>query len=217
MAISEVIRKSIAGILLSSCFLLLGTLSLSAQDMWFLVLEGTVSSQNDRSKLEGVKIVISKNGARFDQVITDAKGKFSIKLPPDAKYLLEFNNPGYVSKRIAFSTKMVPPETAAGGDFHFPFDMTLFKEMQGLDVSVLNKPLAEVAFDPAVQGFNYDKEYTKSVKTQIEKLQADLEAQMAAAEAAAREKEKEYRKQGACRRRLRHSKNCICCSFGNKT
>ena len=140
-----------------------------------LVLSGSVISQNDKSKLSGAKISIKKNGSNFENVVTDAKGKFLVRLPPDGKFMLEFTYPEYVVKRISFNTTNVPPEFWAEGDFEFPFDMTLFKQVEGLDVSILNQPLAEVAIDPTTGNFNYDKEYTKSVKERIEKLQADLE------------------------------------------
>lgn len=140
-----------------------------------LVLSGTVISQNDKSKLSGAKIIIKKNGSNYENVVTDTKGKFLVRLPPDGKFLLEFTYPEYVVKRISFNTTNVPPEFWAEGDFEFPFDMTLFKQVEGLDVSILNQPLAEVAIDPTTGNFSYDKEYTKSVKERIEKLQADLE------------------------------------------
>ena len=156
-----------------------------AYAQWTLDIKGTVISQNDKSKLAGAKITVLKNGSRSNQVIADIKGKFAISLASDAKFMLEFSYSGYVTKRISFDTRFVPPEASAEGNFPFSFDMTLFKEAEGLDVSILNKPLAEVKFDPKIFDFNYDKEYTKSIKIQIEKLQADLEANQAAAAAAA--------------------------------
>lgn len=158
-----------------------------------LDIEGSVVSQNDNSKLVGAKITIFKNGSRSNQVTTDSRGKFSLSLPPDANYILEFSNPGYVNKKISFNTKNVPPELGEGGNFLFRFDMTLFKEMEGLDVSILDKPLAEVMFDPNSTYFDYDKEYTKTIKQRIEKLQEDLEAQLAAEEAVAKENEAKYK------------------------
>ena len=186
-----------AGICIGSClFFLFVSFNALAQTEteWALVLNGSVISQNDKTKLVGAKVVVYKNGARSDQSMTDAKGKFSLRLPPDAKYMLEFSYVGYSTKRISFNTKMVPPEASAGGDFLFPFDMTLFKEMEGLDVSILSKPLAEVAFDPNLQDFSYNKEYTKSVQAQIEKLQSDLEAKLLAESEALKEVEKQYQK-----------------------
>ncbi|HAW52180.1 MAG TPA: hypothetical protein DCX54_07625, partial [Flavobacteriales bacterium] len=170
---------------------LLSPLLFYAQD-WTLNIDGAVVSENDRSKMEGVKVVIFRNGAKSDQITTDSKGKFAISLNPDAKYLIEFQYPGYVTKKISFSTKFVPPADAEGGMNPFRFDMYMFKEIPGLDVSILNKPVAEVVYDPQILDFTYDKEYTKSIKSQVDKLKADMEAALAAEAAAAKENEKKY-------------------------
>ncbi|MEQ8323125.1 MAG: hypothetical protein RH916_00450 [Vicingaceae bacterium] len=181
-------------IILKYCLIALCVISpqvLIAQE-WALIIDGGVESQNDKSDLTGAKVIVYRNGSKSDTKTTDAKGKFELRLSPNATYKLEFTYPGYVTKRIAFNTKNVPPEAAEAGDFDFKFDISLFKAVEGLDVSILNKPLAEISYDPSIYTFNYDKEYTKTVKAQIEKLQEEWEAKMAAEEAAAKAKEKEY-------------------------
>jgi hypothetical protein len=132
MAVKNLIKIIRAGVLLASCLLVFGLGQSYAQDPWALVLEGTIGSQNDRSKLAGAKITVKKNGSNYQTIMSDPKGKFGIKLPGGALYMLEFSYAGYVTKRLSFNTKNVPPEFMEGGDYFFRFDMTLFKEMEGL-------------------------------------------------------------------------------------
>ncbi len=170
------IFNSFVGALIAALLLLFSAGETHAQAPWNLVLEGTVSSQDDKKRLDGAKIDIKKNGSNFRQVTTGPKGDFEISLPPNAKYMLIFSYDGHVSKRIAFNTSNVPPEMTEGGDFLFRFDMSLFREREGLDVSILSKPLAEIKFEGDAQDFTYDKAYTKSVQAQMDKLRSDLEA-----------------------------------------
>ena len=55
--------------------------------------------------------------------------------------------------------------------------------MDGLDVSILNKPIAKVAFNPATGYMDYDPEYTKSIKTELDRLKQELAERMKAQEA----------------------------------
>jgi len=174
MASRKHILKFWAGVFLTSCLCILSVEQSCAQDPWSLVLDGSIASQTDRSKIVGAKITVKKNGSNFKVVTSDAKGKFTIKLPGGAIYLLEFSYEDHVTKRLSFNTKHVPPEFMEDGDYIFRFDMSLFRKMEGLDVSILSKPLAELTFNVEENDFVYDKAYTKSVKNQIDKLQADL-------------------------------------------
>ena len=145
---------------------------------WYLVLQGGVWSQNDDARLEGAEVKVMQNNADYVSMMTDEKGSFEVRLAPDAEYLVVFSHPDYVSKRLSFKTTNVPSEATPGGDFNFRFDITLFKKMEGLDVSILNQPLVEVHFDPQSMDFNYNREYTLKMKGELEKLQGEIEKRL---------------------------------------
>src|SRR5690606_30689640 len=68
----------------------------------------------------------------------------------------------------------------------------LFEEVEGLDVSILDKPIAKVAFDPAYGYMDYDPNYTKSIQKELEKLKKEHEQKRKEQEEARKAKEKEY-------------------------
>ncbi len=163
----------------------------NARAQWQLDLVGSVKSQEDKKKIVGAKINVYRNGSKVETVTTDAKGKFKISLNPDGMYKLEFSNSGYVTKRLEINTKNVPPADGEGG-FEFPMEMVLFPELEGLDVSILNKPIAKLYYNPKSFIFDFDKDYTNSIKAEIERLQKELEDKLAEQEAMAAEQEKKY-------------------------
>src|SRR5690554_6869845 len=164
---------------------------LEVKAQWKLDVKGTVKNEDTKKRFEGVTITIKRNGAVWKTINTPANGEFILELPPDAIYLIEFSKPGFTAKRIEFSTKNVPPEDAKYG-FEFPMEMNLFEEVEGLDVSILDKPIAKVAFDPAYGYMDYDPNYTKSIQKELEQLKKDHEQKRKEQEAARKAKEKEY-------------------------
>ena len=115
---------------------------------WTLDVMGSVKKEETNKRLEGATITVKRNGAVFKTLTSPETGKFEVALLPDAIYVIEFSMPGHVTKRIELSTKNVPPEDAKFG-FDFPMEMNLFEPIEGLDVSILNQPIAKVAFNPA--------------------------------------------------------------------
>ena len=85
---------------------------LEVKAQWKLDVKGTVKNEDTKKRFEGVTITIKRNGAVWKTVTTPPTGEFTLELPPDAVYLVEFSKPGFTAKRIEFSTKNVPPEDA---------------------------------------------------------------------------------------------------------
>ncbi|MBL1231449.1 MAG: hypothetical protein COA31_001880 [Flavobacteriales bacterium] len=181
--------KHIISLLVLMISMLMYSTELKAQ--WKLDVKGTVKNEDTKKRFEGVTITIKRNGAVWKTINTPANGEFVLELPPDAVYLVEFSKPGFTGKKIEFSTKNVPPEDAKYG-FEFPMEMNLFEEVEGLDVSILDKPIAKVAFDPAYGYMDFDPNYTKSIQKELEQLKKDHEQKRKEQEAARKAKEKEY-------------------------
>lgn len=160
---------------------------------WSLDVVGTVKKEETNKRFEGVTITIKKNGAVWKTLTSESTGKFQAALEPDGIYLIEFSRPNHVTKRIEFSTKNVPPDDAKYG-FEFPMEMNLFEKIDGLDVSILNKPIAKVAFNPATGYMDYDPEYTKSIKNELDRLKDELAQRLKNQEAERKAKQASYDK-----------------------
>ena len=177
------------GLAITAMFLLSTSVS-KAQD-WTLDIMGSVKKEETKKRFEGVTITVKRNGAVWKTITSPANGKYDLKLPPDGIYLIEFSKFGHVSKKIEFSTKNVPPEDAKYG-FEFPMEMNLFEKMEGLDVSVLNNPIAKVAFDPSTGYMDYDPAYTKSIQKELDRLKKELAERLKAEEENRKKNQKFY-------------------------
>jgi len=163
--------------------------TVSAQ--WTLDVSGSVKKQETKKRFEGVTITVKRNGAVVKTITSPANGKFDISLDPDGDYILVFSKPNHVSKSIEFSTKNVPPEDSKYG-FGFAMEMTLFEKRDGLDVSILDKPIAKIAFDPETGTMDFDPAYSKMVKKEMDRLNKELDELMKSQEAELKANQKKY-------------------------
>ena len=80
-----------------------------------------------------------------------------------------------------------PKKFAQYDDAKYGFELTsidvyLFEKDEELDVSILDKPVAKIAFDNATGYINYDAAYTKSIQKELERLKNELAERLKARE-----------------------------------
>lgn len=114
--------------------------------------------------------VFDENKKIIAQYATNKKGQCDLKLPLDKKFILEFSKEGYVSKFLELDTK-VPPEKKM--IYSFPFDISIFKEIKDIDLSVLKKPIAKIHFIYEENNFGYDLSNTDEINTALKKMYQD--------------------------------------------
>jgi hypothetical protein len=161
------------------------------QDANNLALDATVKDQ-DGGKLPGVDIVVIQDGALVSKVKTRSNGRFDLLLDFDHEYIIEANRPGFVSKRMYVNTNNVPEDEQLWGYEYGGFAIDLFKNIEGVDFSILEKPVAKIYYDPNVQNFTYDKVYTKQIKAQLDELLEEYERTEKMQEQILAQKEKDY-------------------------
>lgn len=137
-----------------------------------LFIEGTV--REEKTKLSDVTITVMMAGRVINSLNTPSSGLFSFTLNYNNDYVLQFSKDGYTTKRISVSTKGVP-EPDQADIFEFTgFEVSLFKVIPDLDVSLLQKPVGKISFLNPDEGFDYDAAYTASIQGQLQKFQQDL-------------------------------------------
>jgi tetratricopeptide (TPR) repeat protein len=145
-----------------------------AQDANNLALDATVKDQ-DGGKLSGVDIVVIQDGVLIEKVKTRTNGRFDLLLNFDHEYIIEANRPGFVSKRMNVNTNNVPEDEQLWGYEYGGFAIDLFKNIEGVDFSILDKPVAKIYYDPNAQNFTYDKTYTKQIRQELDALLDEYE------------------------------------------
>lgn len=147
----------------------------------------------NRDKLEGATVEIYTNNALVNKIVIDKTGKYEFSLNYDKIYTVVYSKPGYVSKRLSFNTTGIPPEAQEFGFEYDDVEVSLFKKIEGLDVSILEQPVGKIFYDPEYGTLEYDAEYTKTIKSKLEKLFKDLEEKQAEEEERLKQIESDYK------------------------
>ena len=154
--------------------LLFVTVSSFAYTNWEIRVDGRVSKDGER--LGGAMVTLMKNSRILQEVRTPENGKFIFVLRPGVDYLIKVSKPGHVSKKLIFSTKNVPEELIAEGFPIFPVEISLFEEIQGLDVSILEYPVGRIAFSELDNDFQIDREYARNIHNELVVLYKEYKA-----------------------------------------
>ncbi len=96
-----------------------------------------------------------------------------IKLEFNTDYVLSFSKPGYITKMIAVNT-VVPPERMAQTFEPYKIGVKLFRQYDGVNIVVFNQPVARIHFNPSIDDFDYDVDYTKSILSILKKTEDEL-------------------------------------------
>lgn len=131
-------------------------------------MELKVSTKEGKKNLEGVTVTVTVDSIiQYRKLESDKSGRCKVQLALNKKYVVKFSKPGYVTKVITVNTTL-PREKRAFYQFQFAID--IFREVPGLDVSVLKEPIAKIQYNSFIQQFDYDANYTIQVNEELKKL-----------------------------------------------
>ena len=167
------------------CFLIL-TFSLSlffipdtfAQDELDVIVDSKVVK--GKGGMKEAVVTLYEESKQVDRIITPDNGKFSFVLALDKNYLIVVAKEGFVSKRISISTKNIPEERLKT-EFTpvIEFYVGLFRVIKGLDVSILEKPIAKFIYSVKEDEFVYDEAHTKTIQAETRRLEKELAVKLA--------------------------------------
>jgi hypothetical protein len=133
----------------------------------------TKESETDKATaqvLDSAVINIYTGGASKKLLVTymtNKKGKCDFRLPLDQSFVIEVTKAGYITKFIEVNTKVPADQKAA---FIFPFQVDIFEEVKGLDVSALKKAIAKINYSTGIDQFMYDTQYTNRINNDLKKI-----------------------------------------------
>ena len=173
-------RQLLTRLLPNRCFLVLTFIlplffipDVFAQDELDVIVDSKVLK--GEGGLKEAVVTLFEGSNEVDQIITPDNGKFSFVLVLDKDYLIVVAKEGHVSKKISISTKNIPQERLQE-EFTpvIEFYVGLFRVIKGLDVSILEKPIAKFIYSAKEDDFIYDEEHTKSIQAETRRLEKEL-------------------------------------------
>lgn len=120
------------------------------------------------SVVDSASITISNETKKITRTYySDRSGKCQFKLPLDEQFEIQVSKKGYVTKILNVDTKIMVKKLSV---YTIIFDIYLFEDIQGVDVSLLKAPIAKVIFDNDSNHFVYDRLYTYKIGEKIKEL-----------------------------------------------
>ena len=151
------------------------------------VFEAYGKMKLEKGKLDGKIELFSNGGTRESIRQVTGSGKFSFNLDLDKQYVLSFSQEGYVTKKIAINTT-APEDRKEFGFAPFEFQVTLFKQYEGVNFVVFNQPVANIEYSDEIDDFDYDTDYSKSIQQKLEAVQKEVEKKSKEEDKQAKEK-----------------------------
>ncbi|MBN1414440.1 MAG: hypothetical protein JW973_05020 [Bacteroidales bacterium] len=139
-------------------------ISLSGQQKErYLEVRGYV--ELDMKPLVNAVATLYDGNTRVSSVPTGTEGSFSFKLESNKMYTVEVTKDGLVTKKISFNTNLPDEES---GVWVREFAMVLMRPCEGVDYSILQKPVDIIKFNLKRRDFESDKDYVEQMRPKFE-------------------------------------------------
>ena len=138
-----------------------------AQTDAILQVSGTIKDEDSGRKLPGCEIVIFQDGVEFTRLECDKNAGYSIELPIRYSYTFQYERDGFVSKKVVLDVSEIP-EGDAVGVYGAELDVTLFKNIEGFDISILDTPIGIGMYDVNSGKVKFDLDHTDRMKLRID-------------------------------------------------
>src|SRR5690554_66036 len=163
---------------------------LQVQGQGELYIFGVVKDYSTGKKLDNITISAYQNGQKVDSYTTSGNGKYEFFLDLGKEYEVQFEGKGLVSKKVYMDSRNIPEEDIGAG-FSMNIEMSLFQEIEGLDIAVLEKPIGKAKYNPNTGALEFDFAYTQEIKDELNRLMREWEKGAKDKLAAEEEKQKE--------------------------
>lgn len=149
----------------------------------FMLMYNTSYAQLQRALTVEVKFKIEEGDLKDSYLVIAKKdgssqtlpgsSRFKVDLDFNSTYILSFNKPGYVTKKIELNTTM-DDERRSQGVHLVDFVVVLFKQYDGVNIVVFNQPVGKFQYSKKMDDFDFDTDYTKSIRSAIEDAEKEL-------------------------------------------
>jgi hypothetical protein len=150
---------------LAICFVLAAGSLLSQTNL--LLVSGTVKDDGSGRKLPGSVVVVYQDDTEINRAEVDKNASYSFELPLGFSYTFMYERDGFTAKKVELDFTHTPQDESVDG-FGLDLDMTLFKDIDGFDTSILDTPMGKGTYNPDTRKFTFDSDHTNRMKLRIE-------------------------------------------------
>jgi len=136
----------------------------------YLEIKGIAEYMMD--PLENATVELYEGNKKVDAITTPRNGRFEFYLNKNKTYTVVVSKDGYVSKQIMFITDMPDGVT---GKWTAEFAIGLLKPCEGVNYSLLEKPVDKISFHERKNEFVSSRDYTMDIRDRMEDLVYEME------------------------------------------
>ncbi|HKL08122.1 MAG TPA: cell envelope integrity protein TolA [Bacteroidales bacterium] len=151
---------------------ILSLVSFQTYSQNYIEIEGILGVINGSPKDGSIKLY--ENGQLIENYTSDRSGKINVDLDLNKDYILEFSKEGYVTKKININTEM-PDEYLDKRYAPIRFAVDLFQQYDEVNTVVFTQPVGIIKFYENIGDFDYDVDYSREVRTKIDKAEKELQ------------------------------------------
>jgi len=138
-------------------------------------VKGEINAKGDNKNLGNVKIVVFKDDSKVTDYVTNAVGRFDMKLDLNQIYTLYVSKEGYITKILTVTT-MVPDSSQLPYEYQYKFNVILLEDFKGsAQMESLKKPAVKILFNEKFQDFDFDEVYNREVQAEMKLLQESIQ------------------------------------------
>ncbi|MEO5571200.1 MAG: hypothetical protein ABIT08_11345 [Bacteroidia bacterium] len=119
--------------------------------------------------------VVMENTSTGEKQTIPGQSKYSLTLKFNSDYILSFNKPGFITKKIELNTS-APADRIEQGFYPIEMNVILIKQYDGVNIVVFNQPVGKYKYIPGRDGFDYDTDYTKQIQSALKEAEDELAA-----------------------------------------
>lgn len=157
MKCTPALRRSIL------CMAALAMITAASAQTPSVFVYGTVKDLVTRDSIPQATLQIGEEAGTPVTLIANARGRYEFELTDEKVYLIRYDAPGKVGKSVVVDTRGPTPEQWEGG-FGMNIDVVLMDNLPDVDYSILSEPFGRAGFVPASGNFEWDMEYTRSMR-----------------------------------------------------
>ena len=158
--------QSVRNLISSVAMILIATGSLLAQTD-LIMISGTIKDDGSGRKLPGSVVVVYQDGQKIDTQEVDRNAGYSFELVLGHEYTFSYEREGFTSKKIVIDVTHATEGESQDG-YILDLDMSIFKDVEGFDISILEDPMGIGSYNPSSAKFEWDMDYTDRMKLRLE-------------------------------------------------
>ncbi len=137
-------------------------------------VKGEINTKGDNKNVGNVKIAVFKDDAKVTDYMTNASGRFDMKLDLNQIYTLYVSKEGYITKILTITT-MVPDSSQLPYEYQYKFNVILLEDFKGsAQMESLKRPAVKIVFNAKYQDFDFDEAYNREVQAEMKLLQESI-------------------------------------------